>query len=181
LEPRKVKAPARPWIVNVQHLIGRQLPNIELAATKGPPTNPGKLAGITVIFCYPYTGRSGTPNPPGWDEIPGAHGSTPQAVGYSKAYRLFQTLNVSIYGISFQSSSWQREFSSRCHIGFPLLSDKRRKFAEALGLPCFSTGNESYLKRLTLIADNARIIHVRFPVTEPEQDAHHVLQWLEER
>jgi peroxiredoxin len=178
LGPREIEAPARPRLSELQHLIGKRLPDMELAATKGPPVNPGKLAGTTVLFCYPYTGRPGVPDPPGWDEIPGAHGSTPQAIAYSEAYGRFRTLNVNIYGLSFQNSTWQREFSLRCNIAFTLLSDESRIFAQALDLPCFSAGTECYLKRLTLIAENAEIVHVRFPVAEPETDAYQVLQWL---
>jgi peroxiredoxin len=165
----------------VPHLIGRQLPDAELEATNGPAINPAKLRGTTVLFLYPYTGRPGIPDPPGWDNIPGAHGSTPQIIAYSNIYERFRTLNVSIFGVSFQDSSWQREFSSRCNITFALLSDKRRKFAEALDLPCFSAGIKSYLKRLTLVAENARIIHVRFPVEQPQNDAGQVLRWLQDR
>lgn len=139
------------------------------------------LRGMVVLFCYPYTGRPGVPDPPGWDDIPGAHGSTPQIIAYSKTYKYFQNLNVSIYGLSFQNPAWQSEFCSRCAIALPLLSDEHRKFAEALQLPCFSAGGESYLKRLTLIAEGATIVHVRFPIMEPENDAAQALRWLQDR
>jgi peroxiredoxin len=165
----------------MQHLIGRELPDIELEATKGPPINPSKLKGTTVLFCYPYTGRPGVLDPPGWDEIPDAHGSTPQAIAYSKSYERFRTLDVSVYGLSFQRRSWQQEFSLRCNIAFALLSDQHSKFADPLDLPCFFAGNEAYLKRLTLIAENATIVCARFPLPAPEKDADEILHWLQER
>ena len=46
--------------------------------------NPARIQGPAVIFCYPFTGRPGYPNPPNWDHITGAHGSTPQAIAYSE-------------------------------------------------------------------------------------------------
>ena len=56
-----------------------RVPNVELEATSGAPVNPARIIGPAVIFCYPFTGRPGYPNPPNWDHIKGAHGSTPQA------------------------------------------------------------------------------------------------------
>ena len=52
--------------------------------------NFAKLAGMAIVYCYPWTGRPGLPNPPDWDDIPGAHGSTPQAEGFRDLYAGFQ-------------------------------------------------------------------------------------------
>ena len=35
-----------------------------------------------LMIVYPWTGRPGHPNPPDWDVIPGAHGSTPELEGF---------------------------------------------------------------------------------------------------
>ncbi|MGH6907559.1 MAG: peroxiredoxin [Aestuariivirga sp.] len=161
--------------------IGKLLPDVELAATDGSLVNPSKLEGFVVIFCYPWTGRPGHSNPPEWDDIPGAHGSTPQAVAYAKSYADFQKRNVQIFGLSFQNTEWQREFAARCKLPFPLLSDARREFSNALGLPIFTAGGEEYLKRLTLIASDSIVQAVRFPIPVPESDAEEVLDDLARR
>jgi len=61
---------------------GRRMPDIELPTTAGRTVSLARLAGRSIVYCYPWTGRPGEPNPPGWDDIPGAHGSTPQLEGF---------------------------------------------------------------------------------------------------
>src|SRR5690606_38452146 len=62
--------------------LGLVVPDIELPSTDGGAVSLARLDKGAVVFIYPWTGRPGLPNPPGWDEIPGAHGSTPQALGF---------------------------------------------------------------------------------------------------
>lgn len=162
----------------MQELVGRSLPGLGLEATDGTIVTPARLGGTVVIFCYPWTGRPGVANPPNWDDIAGAHGSTPQAQAYSRAYGEFRKLGVKLHGLSFQDRDWQREFAQRCAIAFPLLSDAKREFARALDLPVFETGGVAYLKRLTLIAEDGVIAAVRYPVERPGEDAGEVLKLI---
>jgi peroxiredoxin len=143
--------------------------------------NPHRLEGEYVIFCYPWTGRPGLPNPPEWDNIPGAHGSTPQAQAYSSLYAGFAAQRVGIYGLSLQPTDYQREFVTRCALCFALLSDVARSFSESLALPVFETGGVFYLRRLTLFARDGVISHVRYPVPDPVGDAAAMLGWLASR
>lgn len=158
-------------MILMQHLVGKRLPDVELPATSGNPVNPAKLPGPAVIFCYPWTGRPGVANPPHWDEIPGAHGSTPQAQAYSMASGHFRRAGVILFGLSLQDTDWQRDFIKRNALTIRLLSDVQRKFSGKLGLPLFETGGVDYLQRLTLIAHNGTITALRYPVPEPEHDA----------
>jgi peroxiredoxin len=162
----------------VQHLVGRKLPDVALPSTGGIVEMPARMKGRAVIFCYPWTGRPGHPNPPGWDAIPGAHGSTPQALAYSSAHGQFRARAAAVYGMSLQDTEWQSDFSTRSGLPFPLLSDQARQFSRALGLPTFETGGQDYLERLTLIARDGIITAVRYPVPSPERDAEEVLAWL---
>jgi peroxiredoxin len=164
----------------MRHLVGRRLPDVALASTGGIVEMPARLRSRVVIFCYPWTGRPGLPNPPDWDQIPGAHGSTPQALAYSKAYEKFLTLDVKLFGANFQDTGWQQEFAARNRLTFPLLSDARREFADALGLPVFTTAGVDYLKRLTLVIHDGVIEAVRFPVAVPERDAEETLALVRE-
>jgi len=162
----------------VQHLVGRKLPDVALASTGGGEENLACIQGRAVIFCYPWTGRPGHPNPPDWDIIPGAHGSTPQALAYSMARARFRDIGVKLFGLSSQDLEWQQEFAARNQLTCALLSDAQLKFATALGLPMFTTGGVSYLKRLTLITRDSMIEAVRFPVPAPDKDAEDVLAVL---
>ena len=165
-------------MVFMQHLVGRRMPNVELEATSGSPVNPSRIIGPAVIFCYPFTGRPGYPNPPNWDHIPGAHGSTPQALAYSEAYGQFRRLGVKLFGLSLLSLEWQRDFVQRNGITFRLISDEDRSFQSRLGLPMFEIEGALYLQRLTFILHDGIISSVRFPIPEPEQDAAEVLAAL---
>ncbi|MFN0194893.1 MAG: peroxiredoxin [Aestuariivirga sp.] len=159
-------------------LIGKSLPYTDLPATHGGVINPAKLRGLVVIFCYPYTGRPGIPNPPNWDVIPGAHGSTPQAQAYAEHHARFIALKAQVFGLSFQEPPWQSEFAKRCSLPFPLLSDTGRTFANALRLETFRTGGEDYLKRITLIARDAKIAAVHSDIRNPTMDAVETLEVL---
>jgi peroxiredoxin len=150
-----------------------KLPDIELPSTLGGTVNPSKLKGRAVIFCYPYTGRPGIPDPEGWDHIPGAHGSTPQAKAYAALYPEFVVRGISVYGLSLQDTAWQKEFAGRCEIPFPLLSDTER----TLGLETFKAGPRDFLRRVTLIVEDGSIIARRYP-TNPEKDASEILPFI---
>jgi peroxiredoxin len=162
-------------------LIGRPLPDFSLSATDGNLVNPRRLAGSVVIFCYPWTGRPGLPNPPDWDTIPGAHGSTPQAQAYAAAFEEFSARRTRVFGLSLQSTEYQREFAVRCGLPFVLLSDAAREFSRALELPVFATGGVTYLRRLTLIAHDGVVSAARYPVPDPAGDAASVLDLLASR
>lgn len=163
------------------HLIGRKMPNVDLEPTSGSPVNPARTLGLAVIFCYPYTGRPGYADPPNWDHIPGAHGSTPQAIAYSKAYGHFRRLGVKLFGLSLQDTEWQREFVTRHDLTYRLLTDSGRAFSSRLGLPLFDTGGQQYLQRITFITQDGTIVAMRFPVPEPEHDAEEVMSLLQAR
>lgn len=162
-------------MIQMQHLVGRRMPDVDIEATSGSPVNPAKIIGPAVIFCYPYTGRPGYADPPHWDQIPGAHGSTPQALAYSEAYGQFRRLGIKLFGLSLQSTEWQRDFVKRNTLTFRLLSDENRKFSGRLGLPLFETGGVDYVQRLTFVTHDGVITALRYPVPEPEHDAEDVL------
>jgi len=160
---------------------GLALPDIALVAAAGDRVNPSKLRGSAVLFIYPWTGRPGVADPPGWDDIPGAHGSTPEALGFRDRYRDFQALGIEIYGLSTQSGEHLRELAARLGVPFPLLSDEAFAFANALRLPTFTAGAAPYLKRLTLFVREGRIRHHFYPVHPPDTHADEVLDWLAHR
>jgi len=158
---------------------GMALPPITLAATDGTTICMAGLPGRSVIAVYPWTGRPGRPNPPSWDDIPGAHGSTPELEGFRDRAARFGARETRLFGLSLQGTDYQRELAERLRLPFPILSDRQGSFAAALALPSFTTGGETYLKRLTLAVRESVIERVFFPVTNPAGHAGEVLRWLE--
>lgn len=177
MEPREVARTARSRLMPAS-LVGVHLPDLELPATDGTLVNPAKLESRSIIFCYPYTGRPGISDPSGWDDIPGAHGSTPQAVAFSMLYPEFQTLGVKLFGLSLQTITWQRECVTRCNLAFPLLSDENQAFTEALGLEVFQAGDRHFLHRRTLVCVDGVITHDVRSIPQPAENAADILRLI---
>jgi peroxiredoxin len=155
------------------------MPAIPLRSTAGRFVNLAALrAPRTVIYCYPMTGVPGTALPAGWDEIPGARGCTPQTCGFRDRHAQIAETGAEIFGLSTQTSEYQREMAERLHVPFEILSDAEFKFCDALRLPTFEADGMRLLKRLTLIVRGGRIEHVFYPVFPPDENAGHVWRWL---
>jgi peroxiredoxin len=165
-----------------RHLAGASVPDITLPATDGSTVNLAKLSGLTVVYVYPRTGVPGVDAPPGWDDIPGARGCTPQSCGFRDHFSDLKALGVAqVYGLSTQNSAYQREAAERLHLPFPLLSDANLKLQVMLGLPTFSTSGMTLYKRMALVLENARIVRVFYPVFPPDKNAEEVMAWLRAR
>jgi peroxiredoxin len=162
------------------HLSGIQLPSVALMSTTGKLVDLSSLPGKTVVYCYPMTGRPDRDLPQGWDEIPGARGCTPQSCAFRDHHEELRRLGSRVFGLSAQSTGYQREALERLHLPFELLSDEELAFAEALGLPTFEAEGMILLKRLTLIMNDGRIEMVFYPVFPPGKNAEDVLAWLRE-
>ncbi len=157
---------------------GQRLPDITLTSTAGRQVSLATVPGLVVAFVYPWSGRPGAPNPPAWDDIPGAHGSTPEAEGFRNLAQAFHELGAQVFGISAQDTAHQQEFAARLQLPYELLSDEAFKLQAALRLPTFETGGVTYLKRLTLGLRDGRIERVYYPVSYPAAHAREVCAWL---
>jgi peroxiredoxin len=157
---------------------GLRLPVIALPSTMGGAIDLSAVEGRSVVFVYPWTGRPGVADPPNWDHIPGAHGSTPQAIGFRDLLPSFAARGVGVFGLSSVSPEWQGEFAMRNALTYPLLSDEALLFAGAMRLPRFETGGMTFLKRLTLLCRNGSIEDAVYPVHPPDRHAADLLQRL---
>jgi peroxiredoxin len=126
------------------------------------------------------TGRPGVPLPDGWDGIPGARGCTPQSCSFRDHYAELKALHTGVFGLSTQSSAYQREARDRLHLPFELLSDSGLQLKDALRLPTFTFAGIELFKRLTLVTRDGHIEKVFYPVFPPDQNANEVLTWLRE-
>src|SRR5713226_5050591 len=123
-----------------RHLEGMNLPSLALPATDGSEVDLARLAGRTVVYIYPRTGRPGQPLPDGWDAIPGARGCTPQSCSFRDHFAELKVLGVAhLYGLSTQDTAYQREAVERLKLPFPILSDEHLSLTSALRLPTFQT------------------------------------------
>src|SRR5213595_1382709 len=119
-----------------RHLVGMRLPSLALPSTGGTGVDLSKLKGRTVVYVYPRSGRPGQALPTGWDAIPGARGCTPQSCGFRDHFADLQRLGVAqLYGLSTQTTDYQREAVERLHLPFAILSDADLKLTQALNLP----------------------------------------------
>lgn len=168
------------------HLPGMRVPSIPLPSTAGGTVDLSALTGRTVVYCYPRTGRPDQAVPEGWDQIPGARGCTPQSCSFRDRYAEFERLGTRVFGLSTQTTEYQREAVTRLHLPFALLSDRDLAFTRALRLPTFefvwSFGNQpaELIKRLTMVLRDGRIEYVFYPVFPPNMDAERVGAWLAE-
>lgn len=146
---------------------GKPLPRVALTATTRDPVALGAVPGTMVLFIFPWAGRPGLANPPHWDEIAGAHGSTPELQAAAGLHSTLRQLKATVFAVSGQSPADQFELGERLALPFALLSDADATLRAALRLPTFTTGGVTYLSRLTLIARNGLIERVFYPVHPP--------------
>jgi peroxiredoxin len=173
------------------HLPGMTMPAISLPSTTGDLVRvdvvPGGFSRF-IIYAYPMTGVPGVDLPPGWDDIPGARGCTPESCGFRDHAAELAALGATVAGLATQSTAYQREVTERLHLPFPLLSDSELTLTNELRLPFFTietgerhdgAGVKTLLKRLTLVVRDGTIEKVFYPIFPPDQHAAEVLAWLE--
>ena len=163
------------------------------------------LARPVLVFAYPRTGKPGVPNPPGWDDIPGARGCTPVcppsiiswfdrltslslppfffskelcSVRDSITSLRQQCPNLAIFGLSTQSTEYQTEVAERLHLPYPLLSDESLELTHAMLLPTFEANGEVLLARLTMLIDHGHVTKIDYPVFPSDQAAKRAQEML---
>jgi len=154
------------------------MPDCPLATTTGGTLSLGALPGLAVVAVYPWTGRAGLANPPGWDDIAGAHGSTQELEGFRHVYDWFAGHGISVVALSAQDSGHQAELVARLGLPFPVVSDSDGIATDAANLPAFEIGGMRYLKRLTLVLWRGRVVRCFYPVHPPHTHAAEVQAWL---
>ena len=116
--------------------------------------------------------------------IPGARGCTPQSCAFRDHYADLRAAGVAhVFGLSTQTTAYQREMAARLHLPFSVLSDEDLQLARALRLPTMQVADMTLLKRLALVID-ASLIHGSviaksfYPVFPPDRNAGDVLAWV---
>ncbi len=160
------------------HLLYSRLPDVSLVSTSGLQINLRHRPGLTVLYIYPMTGRPGVPLPPGWDEIPGARGCTPESCSFRDHHAEIRLLDAEVFGLSTQSTDYQSEVRERLQLPFDLLSDESYVFTDAFALPTFTVASTRLLRRVTLISDSGVIERVFYPIFPPDRHPADVVSYL---
>ena len=166
------------------HLPGTRLPPVPLASTSGGRVDLSALSGLTVVYCYPRTGEPGKENPGGdeaWDAIPGARGCTPQSCAFRDHHAELRDLGARVFGLSTQSTGYQKEAADRLHLPFELLSDAGLDLVQQINLPTFEVEGAVLTRRLTMILSDGTVEKVFYPVFPPDKSADEVIEWLSAR
>lgn len=162
------------------HLVGLELPDLVLeSAAGGAYRLHSAVSRWLVLYVYPRTGGPDISLPDDWDLIPGARGCTPQACAFRDHQREIAALDATVWGLSAQPITEQRDFAERMHIPFPLLNDTQLLLARPpLRLPTFTAAGLTLYRRVTLIAREARIVKIFYPVFPPDRNAQDVIAYL---
>jgi len=119
------------------HLPGMAVPDIVLPSSLGDIALLDLAADRLVLYLYPQTGPPDRPIPPGWDEMPGARGCTPQSCGFRDHAAELAAFGAQVAGVSSQSLAEQQEFATRTKMTFPIISDEQFVLAATLSMPTF--------------------------------------------
>lgn len=87
-------------------------------------------------------------------------------------------MGASVFGMSTQSSEFQKKEKERIHLPFDLLSDEKLEFVKALNLPLHNVDNLVLQKRVTLIFDAGKIVIYYYPVFPPDKNSDEVIGYL---
>jgi len=169
------------------HVTG-PVPAVALPSTQGGTMRVDRVpdgSSMLIVYAYPLTGRPGLAPAPGWDDIPGARGCTPESCGFRDHAAELAAQGAAVVGLSTQTTSYQLEAARRLRLPFPLLSDADLELARALRLPTFTVtlapGHEGagpeLLRRLTFVVRGGEIVKVFYPVFPPDGHADEVLAW----
>lgn len=163
------------------HLVGVEVPQLELDSSQGLVDLAELAVGLAVLYIYPATGVPGRPSPDGWDAIPGARGCTPQSCAFRDHAVELADLGARVAGLSAQPLAEQIEFARREHIPFPVIADPEFRLRDALALPTFEFAGATLYKRVTLVLEAGRVSHLFYPVFPPDRNAADVVAWLRTR
>jgi peroxiredoxin len=85
---------------------------------------------------------------------------------------------VEVYGLSTQTTDYQKEMVDRLSLPFNVLSDSQMELTQAINLPTFVVTGMVLLKRLTMVVEDSVIKSVHYPVFPSDSDPDWVLDYF---
>jgi peroxiredoxin len=82
---------------------------------------------------------------------------------------------ANIFGLSTQSTPYQREARDRLHLPFELLSDENLALSTAIRLPTMQVAGTTLICRNALVIDDGQVEKMFYPVFPPDRNAGDVL------
>ena len=161
-----------------QILTNLRLPNISLEATNGASVNLSLQRGTIVIYIYQKTSSPYEQGIANWDTILGAKGCTIQSCSFRDCHSDLHDLGCTVFGLSVQSTEYQKEVKSRLNLPFELLSDENFHFINKLSLPIFEIDDIVLAQRVTLVCQDGIIKKIFYPIEDPERNALDVLNYI---
>ena len=86
-----------------------------------------------------------------------------------------------MYGLSTQSSEYQKEVHNRLHLPYELLSDEGLEFVNVMRLPTIDWEGKKVVRRITLAVEDGKVVNHWYPVFPPDRNVLDVLEWLKAR
>ena len=163
------------------HLPGMRVPGLVLESSAGPVDLGELCAELGVLYIYPRSGKPTEALLPGWNEIPGARGCTPQSCGFRDHSAELRDFGARVAGLSAQPLEDQIEFAERNAMPFPVISDPELRLRDALRLPTFHTSGLELYKRMAIVARGGTIEKVFYPVFPPDRNAADVVAYMRSR
>jgi len=160
------------------HLVGRELPSLRFASSQGAVDLRALAADRLVLYVYPRAAGPSFQASEAWDAIPGARGCTPETCSFRDHAAEFKALGTRVAGLSAQAIDEQRELATRLRLPYPVIADPERALGGELDLPTFEFEGTALYRRLTIVAERARVLEVFYPVFPPDRHGDEVLRWL---
>ena len=130
-----------------KHLFNKTIPNVSLVNHNGNLLQLNRNDTFRIVlYCFPMTGHPEKPLPPGWDNIPGARGCTPETCSFRDHYDDLIKLNAIPIGLSTQSVVDLEEMTIRLKIPYDVVSDADLIFTNLMNLPIFKINEKVYIK-----------------------------------
>jgi peroxiredoxin len=159
----------------IARLVNKMLPKVELFDVQARrETLQAYASGRAVIYFVPgdkdeaYDGGRPTPD-------------TAQHRGYVNRKAIFEAMRVTVISVSSQPVSTLLRVGHYFDFSHFMLSDPDLATAYALDLPTVQNGDIRHYQRLTLVATNARIVKVFYPVLRGSAsgNARQVMAWMQ--
>ena len=144
--------------------VPQKVPGFELKNQSGRSiTSDGLLGRWFVLYWYP---KADTP------------GCTAQAQGLQDQLEIFEELNTTVLGASFDDEVELKTFRNKFGLSFDLLSDPQRIAGKAFGV-AGNDGQAKHPERVAFLVNPEGLIRQRYEVSAPGNFAFQVLDDLE--
>jgi peroxiredoxin len=148
-------------------LVGARIPEIELgSASEGEIEMDFITRNAAILYFYPGTLSQ-----------PLAAQDSAEARDFRDHYAHLLTRGYHVIGVHAQTPAYQLHHMMAGVEHF-LVADPNLLLADLLDIPTYDVDGKRVYRRLTLVVEESRIVHVFYPVASPDRSATQVIAWL---